>query len=162
MDKVFILLISISLIACSSEEPKNKEETQENKQTETPQGNKVSRSVSRAEILPIKKAILGTWQFVSKEEDESPLSKVKQSFTPEGNWFISQEVKSDTSLNSIAGGNWVYDEITNQLTTLTLPDSSLITYNISDLKGNLLILKTASGSLLEWEKVNEPIELPSK
>lgn len=161
MDKLFILLFSISIIACSSEKSEKNTNSKESKQTETAQGTKAPRNVSRTKILPINEAILGTWEFVSNEDEESPLSEVKQGFTPEGNWFLSQEVKSDSTLSNITGGKWVYDETTNQLSTLILSDSTLITYNISDLKGNKLVLKTANGSLLEWKKINEPIELPT-
>jgi hypothetical protein len=138
MEKVRQFTVSILLVfllgACASKE--NDQELPEESTEET--------EITLPEPKYLDNQVSGLWKVQLSPAKKEKIEFIKHQFDTSGVWFMSFKFVGD-SAEATGGGVWSYDKISEQLVTLTLPDSVAEIYQVLDLNAKKMLLETNDG-----------------
>lgn len=132
---VSIVAILLVAVACSSKEEQvlPKEDKTHNEE-----------SLDLPEPKYLDDQVSGLWKVQLSAVQRKKIEFIKHQFDTSGVWFMSFKFVGDTS-EATGGGIWSYDKISEQLVTLTLPDSVAEIYQVTDLNSKKMLLQTEEG-----------------
>ena len=143
--------LCILLIGCNNKTEQPEFDFDENNQDDSDQ---ITKLDSNAVHL-----IVGTWELQSMGETHAHKAMdgntVRQAFLKDRTWILSLGT-SDSAI--VGGGKWAFDEFTQQLSVMSLPDSIYKTSIIKDVDGLILSLETLGGEKQTWRRIKSDPE----
>lgn len=95
--------------------------------------------------------VSGLWKVQLSPAKKEKIEFIKHQFDTSGVWFMSFKFVGDTA-EATGGGVWSYDKISEQLVTLTLPDSVAEIYQVLDLNDKKMLLETNEGVEITYRR----------
>jgi hypothetical protein len=138
---LFILLIG-SITGCNSDTATD----------ESPKETEKEKNLNPSE------QIVGTWKIVKAGDEDltnhPEYNAIRHVFAPDSTWVLSQTmIQEDSTVTAVTGGFWYYDEATQELVTIGLPDSTEVRSHIVSISEKFMEMMSASKRKFVWERV---------
>lgn len=135
------IILVLFVGACASEESDQK----------LPEESSQEEDLTLPEPKYIDNQISGLWKVQLSPDKKERIDFIKHQFDTSGVWFMSFKFVGDTT-EATGGGVWSYDKISEQLVTLTLPDSVAEIYQVIDLNDKKMLLETNEGVEITYRR----------